>query len=155
MRKHSFCCWCCKCCSVFFHLSSGISYDGVLRLPEAEDSILLAFGQCQAEIACHLTEEVHRATKVGVLKFLQQYKQTGTLSSKPGTGKASIMTDNSERIIEEQMNKNDETPGCKLQKLLSKDGITVCASTALRWRQQLGWTSKGTSYCSLIQEVNK
>ena len=74
--------------------------------------------------------------KVGVLKFLRRYKQTGTLSSKPGTGKASIMTDNPQCIIEEQMNNDDETPGCELQKLLSKDGITVCASTALRWRQQ-------------------
>ena len=53
------------------------------------------------------------------------------------------------------MNKDDETTGCELQKLLSKDGITVCASTALRWRQQLGWTSKGTSYCQMIWEVNK
>ena len=46
------------------------------------------------------------------------------------------MTDNPQCIIEEQMNNDDETPGCELQKLLSKDGITVCASTALRWRQQ-------------------
>ena len=42
-----------------------------------------------------------------------------------------------------------------MQTLLSKDGITVCASAALRWRQQLDWTSKGTSYCQMIQEVNK
>ena len=53
------------------------------------------------------------------------------------------------------MNKDDETTGCELQKLLSKHGITVCASTALRWRQQLGWTSKSTSYCQMIREVNK
>ena len=101
-------------------------------------------GKSHAEIARRLTEEGRRATKVGVLKFLRRYEQTGTHSRKPGTGKASKMTDNAKRIIEEQMNKDDETTGCELQKLLSKDGITVCASTALRWRQQLGWTSKGT-----------
>ena len=70
-------------------------------------------------------------------------------------GKASKMTDNTKQIIEEQMNKDDETTGCELHKLLFKDGITVCASTALRWRQQLDWTLKGTSYCHMIREVNK
>ena len=112
-------------------------------------------GKSHAEIACRLTEEGRTATKVGVLKFLRRYKQTGTHSRRPGTGKASKTTDNTKRIIEEQMNKDDETTGCELQKLLSKHGITVCASTALRWRQQLGWTSKGTSYCQMIREVNK
>ena len=44
VQKLSF--WrCCDCCSVFFHLSSGISYDGVLRLSEAEDPILPLFGE--------------------------------------------------------------------------------------------------------------
>ena len=112
-------------------------------------------GKSHAEIARRLTEEGRRATKVGVLKFLRRYEQTGTHSRKPGTGKASKMMDNAKRIIEEQMNKDDETTGCELQKLLSKDGITICASTALRWRQQLGWTLKGTSYCQMIREVNK
>ena len=112
-------------------------------------------GKSHAEIARRLTEDGRTATKVGVLKFLRRYKQTGTHSRRPGTGKASKTTDNAKRIIEEQMNKDDETTGCELQKLLSKHGITVCASTALRWRQQLGWTSKGTSYCQMIREVNK
>ena len=142
-------------CSVFLHLSSGIGFDGVLRLPEVEDSILPAFGKSHAEIACHLTEEGHRAMKVSVLKFLRWYEQTGTHSRNPGTRKASKMIDNAKRIIKEQMNKEDETTGCELQKLLFNDGITVCASTAPRRRQQLGWTSKGTSCCQMIREVKK
>ena len=51
-------------------------------------------GKSHAEIARRLTEEGHRATKVVVLKFLRRYNQTGTHSRKPGTGKASKMTDN-------------------------------------------------------------
>ena len=62
--------------------------------------------------------------------------------------------DNTKRLIEEQMN-NDEATEYELQKLLPQNDITVCASIALRWRQQLGWTSKGTSYCQMIREVNK
>ena len=112
-------------------------------------------GESHAEIAHRLTEEGRRATNVGVLKFLRWYEQTGTHFHKPGNRKASKITDNAKRIIEEQMNKDNKTTGCELQKLLSKDGITSCASIALTWRQQLGWTSKGTSYCQMIWEVNK
>ena len=50
-------------------------------------------GKSYAEITCRLIKEERRATKVGVLKFLRRYEQTGTLSHKPGTGKALKMTD--------------------------------------------------------------
>ena len=65
------------------------------------------------------------------------------------------MTTNAKQIIEDQMCKDDETTGCELKKLLSKDDIHVSARTTLRWRRQLGWTSKGTSYCQMIRDVNK
>ena len=65
------------------------------------------------------------------------------------------MTTNAKQIIEDQMCKDDETTGCELKKLLSKDDIHISARTTLRWRRQLGWTSKGTSYCQMIRDVNK
>ena len=51
------------------------------------------------------------------------------------------------------MIKDDESTGIELQKILTKDGIVVSARTALRWRNQLGWTSKG--YCQMIRDANK
>ena len=33
--------------------------------------------------------------------------------------------------------------------------IHKAASTALRWQREVSWTSKGTSYCGVIQDVNK
>ena len=81
-------------------------------------------GKNYAEIAHCLTAEGHRATKVGVLKFIQQYKEIGTISHKPGSSQASKMMNAARQIIKEQMTKDDETTGCKLQKLLSKHGIT-------------------------------
>ena len=44
VQKLSFWC-CCDWCSVFLQLSSGVDYDGVLTLSEAEDPILPAFGE--------------------------------------------------------------------------------------------------------------
>ena len=35
------------------------------------------------------------------------------------------------------------------------DDIHVSTRTVLRWRKQLGWTSKSTSYCQMIRDVNK
>ena len=112
-------------------------------------------GKNYAEIVRCLSEEGHKATKVGVYKFLRRYEETGTISRNPGSGQASKMTTNAKQIIEDQMCKDDETTGCELKKLLSKDDIHVSARTALRWRRQLGWTSKGTSYCQMIRDVNK
>ena len=111
-------------------------------------------GKNYAEIVRCLSEG-HKATKVGVYKFLRRYEETGTISRNPGSGQASKMTTNAKQIIEDQMCKDDETTGCELKKLLSKDDIHVSARTTLRWRRQLGWTSKGTSYCQMIRDVNK
>ena len=52
------------------------------------------------------------------------------------------------------MSRNDETTGLELQKLLAGSGVQVDTATALRWRKGLGWTSKGTSYCQMIRDVN-
>ena len=59
------------------------------------------------------------------------------------------------KIIEEQMVKNDKMTGVELQKLLAKSDIQTASLTALRWQTQLGWTSKGTSYCQMIREANE
>ena len=58
-------------------------------------------------------------------------------------------------MIDQQMTKDDESTGMELQKILAKDGIVVSARTALSWRNQLGWTYKGTSYCQMIRDANK
>ena len=65
-----------------------------------------------------------------------------------------MLLSDAEKIIEEQMSRDDETTGLELQKLLAGSGVQVDTSTALRWRKGLGWTSKGTSYCQMIRDVN-
>ena len=55
------------------------------------------------------------------------------------------------------MERDGESTQKELQKLLRQlqNGISVASSTAIRWRTELGWTSKGTSYCQMIRDVNK
>ena len=82
-------------------------------------------------------------------------QETGTILRRPGSGQASKISPKAKHIIDQQMTKDDESTGMELQKILAKDGIVVSARTALRWRNQLGWTSKGTSYCQMIRDANK
>ena len=112
-------------------------------------------GKSFVQITRCLAEEGHATTKVDVCKFIRRYEETGMISRTPGSGKASKFTADAKMIIEEQMEKDDETTGVELQKMLAKNGIQVASSTALRWRTELGWTSKGTSYCQMIREANE
>ena len=112
-------------------------------------------GKSFVQITRCLAEEGHATTKIGVCKFIRRYEETGMISRTPGSGKASKLTADAKKIIEEQMEKDDETTGVELQKLLAENDIQVASSTALRWRTELGWTSKGTSYCQMICEANE
>ena len=112
-------------------------------------------GKSFVQITRCLAEEGHATTKVGVCQFIRRYEETGMISCTPGSGKASKFTADAKKIIEEQMEKDDEMTGVELQKLLAKNDIQVASSTALRWRTELGWTSRGTSYCQMIREANE
>ena len=72
---------------VFFSVSSLVS-----RLQEQRILYYPRLGKSYAEITRCMTEG-HRATKVSVLKFLQQYEETGTPFHKPGSSQASKMMD--------------------------------------------------------------
>ena len=106
-------------------------------------------GKSYGKIVHSLAEEGHKATKGGICKFYRRYEETGTISRQPGSGKSSKFMPRAEEI-EEQMQRDDETTGMELQKLLEENGIHVCSSTALKWRKNLGWTSKATSYCQMV-----
>ena len=129
--------------------------DGLLRLCEQRILFYHRLGKSFVQITRCLAEEGHVTTKIGVYKFIRRYEETGTISRTPGSGKASKFTTDAKKIIEEQMEKDNETTGVELQKLLAKNDIQVATSTALRWRTELGWTSKGTSYCQMIHAANE
>ena len=103
------------------------------------------------EIARCLVEEEYSVTKVGVAKFLCRYKETGSISCQPGMGRASKVTASICDTIEKPMEKDGETSGSDLK----AEGVEVSVSSVLRWRKDLGRTSKGTSYCQMICDANK
>ena len=111
-------------------------------------------GKSYIQISRCLSEEGYATTKVGVYKFMKRYEERGIISRAPGRGQTTLLTADAEKIIEEQMSRDDETTVLELQKLIARSGVQVDTSTALRWRKGLGWASKGTSYCQMIRDVN-
>ena len=102
-----------------------------------------------------LQEEGIFVSRVGIWKFLQVYRSTGSIARREGSGRPTKITGEVKLIVEAQMLKDDETTAYQIHKLLIDKGIVVSISTILRCRKQLGWTFRGSAYCQLIRAVNK
>ena len=94
-------------------------------------------------------------SRVGIWKFLTKYKKTGTIARQEGSGRKTLLTSQVRIIVEEQMQRDDETTAYQLHKILLDKGINVSHRSILRWRKQLGWTFRGSAYCQLIRQENK
>jgi transposase len=90
-----------------------------------------------------------------VKELLCKYKETGSVVRRIGSGRPPMMTDEMMMVIDEAMEKDDETSATQLQQLLLQRGHRFSLSTILRHRRELGWTFRGSSYCQLIREPNK
>ena len=108
-----------------------------------------------AEIARCLVEEGYKAGKVGVYKFFRRYKESGTIARTPGSGRTPKVNPEICKLIEEQMQRNDETTVLELKQLLKKERFDASGTLIHQQRKNMGWTSKGTRYCQMIQDVNK
>ena len=80
-------------------------------------------GKTLQQVMRRLAEERHVATKAGVAKLLRCYNETGMIARAPVSGQKSKMTAVMKQIVEEQMEKNFETTGKKLQKLFGEKGV--------------------------------
>ena len=102
-----------------------------------------------------LREEGLIVSKSAVVRFLKKYKETETICRRPGSGRPSKITPEVLRIVEEQMQLDDETTAVQLQKLLFDNQQPLSLKTILRSRSKLGWTFRGSAYCQLIRQANK
>ena len=112
-----------------------------------------SLGMRAPSIAERLREERLPCTRVGIAKFLQRFN--GSLSRRAGSGRPSKVTAEIREIVEEQMQRDDETTAHQLHRLLRQRGHNISIRTVLRCRTSLGWTFRGSAYCQLIREKNK
>ena len=88
-------------------------------------------------------------------KFIKQYKRIRRISRKPGSGRPSKVTDEIKKIVDDQMEKDDETSGVQLHSLLLNKGYKISLATILRCWSSLGWIFRGSAWCQLIRDINK
>ena len=100
-------------------------------------------------------EEGVKVSQFGVHKFVQHYNETGSIERKEGSGRLSVVTTTVKELVNQQMEKDDETTTHQLYRMLMENGIQISFRTILRCRTALGWTFRGNAYCQLIREANK
>ena len=79
-----------------------------------------------------LEDEGIQVSKVGVWKFLKVYKNTGSTMRRPGSGRMSKITQRVKELVDQQMEKDDETTATQLHRLLNDNGIDISLRTVLR-----------------------
>ena len=93
-------------------------------------------------------------SRYGVYKFLKVYSETGSIE-RLRTDPVCKVTARVQELVEQQMQKDDETTAYQLHHMLVENGIKISIRTILRCRTALGWTYRGSAYCQLIREANK
>ena len=88
------------------------------------------------------------------MKFIKRFVKSGSIQCKSGSGKPTKITDDVMRLVDEQMEPDDETTAHQLHALLTQNGVTLSLSTILRSCTKLGWTFRGSKYCQLIRAAN-
>ena len=99
------------------------SHDGIFRLREAKKPCLLLLQEELRGYRSMFGGRGYSVTKVGVAKFLHRYTETGSISRKPGTGWASKVIASTRDTIESQMEKDGETTGKELVRILKAEGV--------------------------------
>ena len=112
-------------------------------------------GHGPSKIVQLLAREGISASKTGIEKFLERYRQTGSTARQRGSGGKWKITGEIKKLVEEQMRRDDETTASQLHALLTREGHRLSLSTVLRCRSQLGWTYRGSAYCQVIRDANK
>ena len=90
-----------------------------------------------------------------VWKVVNRYKKYGTICRLPGSGGSFKMTPEMLKLIEDQLQADDEVTASQLHRILTNKGYRVSKSTIIRARRLLGWTFHGSRYCQMIREKNK
>ncbi len=129
--------------------SNWIFEDGFQYLQERENPILL-----QQRIEATNNQKMPSKWRIGC-KFLDKFHETGCLLRQPGSGRPSKVTAEIKKIVDDQMDIDDETTAHQLHSFLCRKGYNISIRTVLRCWSKLGWTFRGSAYCQLIRHVNK
>ena len=84
-------------------------------------------------IAKALETEGIQVFRFGVHKFIIMYHETGSIGRRPGSGRISKVTGHVKTLVEEQMQRDDETTAHQLHQLLLEHGVNISFRTILHY----------------------
>jgi len=90
-----------------------------------------------------------------VWRIRRHIRISGTAQPLPKSGRPTKLTAEVLQMIDDAMERDDETTGTELVVTLKNAGITASRTTILKGRHQLGWTTRGAAYCQMIRAVNR
>lgn len=95
-------------------------------------------------------------TRQAVSYFCKRHEESGTLDSKHGGGRRSLLAQEHRDFIDDQLTEDNELNGRQLQRLLeATSSIDASINTILRAKRMLGWKTARTRYCQMVREANK
>ena len=109
--------------------------------------ILLRDGATIAEIVDALKNEGILTCRQTVWRMKCHLEAHNSIEPLPKSGRPTKLTGRVLQSIENSMQRDDETTGKELISILNQSGVSISTTTALKGRQMLGWTKRGTAYC--------
>lgn len=118
--------------------------------------MMLVEGSSVKDVVEHLKHSGVNVCRQTIWRLKQHYNQHKKCTPLPRSGRPKLLSPRKLTLIEETMQKDDESTGKELTvKLYQETGKKISLRTIYRGRRELGWTSRGAAYCQLIREVNK
>ena len=102
-----------------------------------------------------LQKEGIMVTRQSVHRFLNAYRETGTIRRREGLGRPSKLTPVVRDFVEQKMMEDNKTTALQLYKHLMDNGILISLATILRCCTSSDWMFRGSAYCQLIRSENK
>ena len=114
-------------------------------------------GYSLSSIRRRLLEEGISISLQALYDLIKKFREKGTFVNLPRRTRQRKITENMKKLIEEEMNKNDELTARRVRNLLSErwPELQVSLPTVKRVRQKMGWVCTRPHYCQLIRNVRK
>ena len=102
-----------------------------------------------------LEREGIKTCRQTVWRLKRHIRTYNTIDPLKKSGRPTKLTPHVLKIIDDAMEKDDETTGKELVLELQNAGETASRTTVLKGRCLLGWTTRGAAYCQMIRAVNR
>ena len=128
-----------------------------LSIPLREQAVhMLLEGATTKDVVEHLQRGGVKVSRQTIWRLLHHYRQHKKCTPLPRCGRPKLLTPRKMTVIEENMQRDDETTGKELAvKVFQRTGVRLSQRSVYRGRRELGWSYRGAAYCQLIREVNK